>query len=386
MKASVRSWLFLIPILFLAGCGGGSGERVWVGHLSPLSGADKKIGESSRHGVLLAVEEANEDPDTKGAGRHVEVRHADTRGDPATFGAEATRLVAVNKVFALLGGSSSAEIEAIKQIDRPGLLISPAGLADDAQRGPGLFFTGLSPAQQGGALARLAVREKLGRVIVLVNEDTQGHYRALAEAFLHTHREDWANKHPIMQSTLSGPRLFGKEISIAERAQALAKEVSTGTRLDAIFVAGKGSDVVKLRAAMGAAKTPVLFAGNEGSLRELLQEPATRDGVYLATAFAADADAGAVQSFVARFKKRFDGREPDVHAALAYDSARILFRALRRSSHLSLDEIQKELSEMSELAALTGPLTFDKNGQARRTAFVARIDGGKPKTVGSFRD
>src|SRR5438552_2366851 len=100
------TWIRRLAVLALLlpgpGCGGKvDPPPVVVGHMSPLSGPHKAVGASARRGILLAVEEANRDPEDKGAGRRVEVLHTDTQGDPKAFGAQATRLVKVNSVAAL---------------------------------------------------------------------------------------------------------------------------------------------------------------------------------------------------------------------------------------------------------------------------------------------
>src|SRR5947209_9095846 len=97
------------PILLLAlvGCGNPPGtDPIFVGHLAPLSGPDKLIGEHARRGILLAVEEVNQE-DNRIQGRRVNVLHADTRGETDQAKNEAVRLITINKVTALLGGTDT---------------------------------------------------------------------------------------------------------------------------------------------------------------------------------------------------------------------------------------------------------------------------------------
>ena len=77
-----RSSLWLLAPLLLAGCTHGSTtDPIIVGHLAPFSGPDKMRGEHARQGIILAVEELNNDND-KINGRRVEVHHADDQGSP----------------------------------------------------------------------------------------------------------------------------------------------------------------------------------------------------------------------------------------------------------------------------------------------------------------
>src|SRR5262245_48265499 len=94
----IGHWSFLPPLLvaglfaLLTGCGSRANpEPIHVGHVAPLSGADKDIGEQGRKGIQLAVKEANEGE--KVLNRKVAVDHGDTRSDKASVRGVTTRLL-----------------------------------------------------------------------------------------------------------------------------------------------------------------------------------------------------------------------------------------------------------------------------------------------------
>src|SRR5262245_31581566 len=93
---TLRRWsLWLLAPLLLAGCSHGAGtEPIIVGHLAPFTGPDKVRGEHARQGIILAVEEVNNDNE-KINGRSVEVHHADDQGSPSAAGDQTVRLVTV---------------------------------------------------------------------------------------------------------------------------------------------------------------------------------------------------------------------------------------------------------------------------------------------------
>jgi branched-chain amino acid transport system substrate-binding protein len=383
MAISGRNWLVGATLFVLVGCGGeGEMAPVWIGHLSPLSGPDRASGESARRGIVLAVEEANKHPDDQGAGRPVRVLHADTHGDSRAFGAEATRLVTVNRVVALLGGQRSADVKGFRRLDRPDVfLVTPLGLPGESLSSSRIFFTGLSPADRGRALARFAAEKGFGHVIVLVDEDEQGgQFLALAEAFKDRFPQAWAKEHRKRKPLLAGPRRYGKDNPLRDRALRIRQELTASgqeKQSAAILVAGKPSAVKRLREELGP-RVPILFGGAEGGLHDLQEEAETRSGVYLATAFASDAGTDLVKEFVRKFKSHFGGDLPDVHAALAYDDARLLFRAMRQAKTADVDPVRKELAGLKDFASLTGPLSFDKQQQARRAVFIVGIERGNP--------
>src|SRR5690348_5164517 len=96
-RISVRLAALLVT---LAGCQRPNDtEPLVFGHPVPQTGPDQAAGLLELEAVSLAVKEAN---DT--GGRHVVVLHADTGDRPDAFLAQATRLLAFNRVSGLIGG------------------------------------------------------------------------------------------------------------------------------------------------------------------------------------------------------------------------------------------------------------------------------------------
>ena len=108
--------VFFTSILLIAssGCHRKSApEIIYVGHVASFRGPDKLNGEHARQGILLALEEAQGSEGTINENKRVEVIHVDTGGDLKAVEPAAVRLVAVNRVVALLGGTDWAQVEAM---------------------------------------------------------------------------------------------------------------------------------------------------------------------------------------------------------------------------------------------------------------------------------
>src|SRR5207302_5752618 len=108
-----RIVLALTVALTPAGCSGPAEQPpLIVGHVA--AGPEDGPGASAARGIRLAVMEANKSPDKDGAGRTVKVIHTDTLGKLDAFEAEAVRLANVNRVAALLGGTTAEEVERVE--------------------------------------------------------------------------------------------------------------------------------------------------------------------------------------------------------------------------------------------------------------------------------
>ncbi len=376
-----RVGLVLLVAVALAGCGPKNvGDPVYFAHLSPRSGPDKTVGEHAEHGIRLAVEEANQAADQV-AGHRVAVLHGDTRGDAEVAQSEAVRLVTINRVAGLLGGTGAAEAEPLvriaQQYNLP--LVTPAGLPKRLIT-PYVFSLGMSPVEQGRALARFAGEEPLQmrRVAVLTNS-REAISAGVAAAFVEEFRK-------------------GKERSATEwtyqedkEVPALAKSV-VRDKPGAVLLAAAARDtpqlIRELRKAGLDAKVPVLFAGAEatGQSGSMLPLPLDVDfggAAYLATPFSAGAKTARLDAFVQKYQERF-GSPPDIHAVQGYDAARFLFEGCRQAKSFQGSKTREELAKLTPFESLTGPLSFDGDQAPRRTIYLVRITGSKQELVRSY--
>lgn len=360
-----RTLALLLATLCLSGCTHRtSSEPILIGHVVALSGPNKAAGEHAKQGVALAVEEVNQD-ENRIAGRMVEVLHADTRGEPEMVQNEAVRLITVNRVTALLGGGDPEQAERLARTAQPYAI--PVVLASGLVASGGnenVFALGLTPAYQGQVLAQVAAHQlKTTRVAVLA--DSRPASTALVAAF--------GTEFPSGKDVLVKERSYKSDAEFAGLVAPLKEE-----RMGAILFAGPARDFLKLRTQLRSAglEVPILFGGEEGSLSLLQQEPATKQAVYLVTAFTADAGPAAGQAFTKKYRERF-GQEPDVHAALAYDAARFLFEGMRQTNSAEGVKVRKTLAGLESFEGVTGPVALEKGQVARRPVYVVRLADGK---------
>jgi ABC-type branched-subunit amino acid transport system substrate-binding protein len=351
------------------GCGPrGSGTPVWLAHIATLSGPDKQAGESAARGIRLAVKEFNDNE--QALGHPLKVIHSDTHGKLEAFEAEATRLVAVNRISFLLGGSTPAEVE---QLDHArATVLTPCG-ARPRGVSDAVYFTGLTPLQQGKALARFIAQESRVESALLVEDDRGEEASLVAEALV---RELPLAAAKDGKATALDRLRLAKDVKPGEFAKQLDERLKESAAKVIVF-AGRAEDLQRL----GAVARPVLFAGAEGVASTVQQQRHDFKEVYWVTAFVSDADTSRAKEFRARFKSAFQ-EEADVHAALAYENLRLLYEAMvRTKDSLSVQRIREELGQTKDYAGLTGPLSFTPERQLRRQAFVVRWEAGAAKTV-----
>jgi branched-chain amino acid transport system substrate-binding protein len=297
---------------------------------------------------------------------HVDVREGQDPEPPAV------RLITVNKVVGLLADLNVAQTDKVAAVAGSyGVpLVTPVGSPGRAL-GNCVFHTGLAPQAAGRALARFAATDlKARRTAVFVDGNDP--------------------KDPDAGLWAAGASAFTREF--LKRGGAIAAERSYRTKDElgqlmaavpppppsANLLAGLAADVGGLE----AARSPILFAGDEGAVHELASAspPAV---VYLATAFAEDDPAPRAREFVARYRQRF-GESPDVHAALAYEGTRLMIEAVRQCQSVEAGKVCEALAKIKDFQSLAGPFRWGEDLWAVRTAIILEIDKGRVKEVRRF--
>lgn len=364
-----------IPGLFLAGlcltgCSSPSQPApIYFGHIATLSGPGRDVGQAAYRGIHLAVIEADKDP-ARGAGRQVKIIHTDTLGKLTAFEAEAVRLSTVNRVSALLGGRTLEEIEMLERARVP--IVSPCGVRPRSGNEM-VFCTGISPEQQGQVLARFAGERFGGKpVLVLADENADGS-ATLGETFARAVQAGRTDKKTKVSAARPPVLRYGKDIALAELVKRVREEKPA-----VVLLAGTVADLRTLCLQLDEKGPAVLFGGEDGSSQPI-REARMKGAVYLVTAFVTEAEEPRAQEFVKKYRETFS-EEPGIHAALAYDNARLLFEATRRTEdNPTVNRLREKLAELKDYPGLTGALSFDKDRQLLRPAYVVRVENGLTK-------
>lgn len=352
-------------------------QPVRLGVLLPLSGEYAVYGEPMRQAMEIACQSVN---DAGGiGGRRLELVVRDSGGDPSRAAAEAVALIEEARVPVILAGGTSAEVLAAAPVaQRYGrLLLSPSAstpLLTDA--GDWVFRNYPSDALEGKVMADFAAYTlHASKVLVIASENpySEGLRTEFVRAFEAGGRQ--------AEVLLFRPA-EGRVADVAAQAAGRAGQVH------ALFLVGYAREVAPLVKALRGASLP---------LRPILAASAVSSSAFLPEAGVAaeglvfprpQFDPAAPQPEVSAFANAFRaaaGQEPDIYAAHAYDSVRLVARAMVDQG-LSPEDVRRGLKELRNVPGVAGPTTFDPQGDVVRPYQICIVSAGVSVPLTKVRD
>jgi branched-chain amino acid transport system substrate-binding protein len=361
MRVGVR--LLLLSGVLSAGCtSGNTPTPILLGHIAPSAGAGQVLGEHARQGIRLAVEDINQS-DAKVLNRPLAVLHPVRSSDaPDTLQPLAIRLITVDHVIGLLGGSNLDEATRIGKAAQPyGMpFLTPVELAQEVPADT-LYSVNCGAAFRGRCFARFA-KEKLNAERVAVIVDTrQPAAVTLVKAFAQVCRDNGMPTEPWE---------YRGSTELNDLASRLKKNQPR-----TVLYAGDATDLGKLQldGKSGDPSRAILFGGDNASLNEL---PADHENVYVALPYVAGVQAN--EPFAKKYQERYK-ELPDVQAALAYDMVQISAEGIRRAGAATAERLNSELSKVNAepYQSLTGPVRFDRDHSAVRPLYIGQVKKGQ---------
>jgi branched-chain amino acid transport system substrate-binding protein len=121
-----------------------------------------------------------------------------------------------------------------------------------------------------------------------------------------------------------------------------------------------------------------IVLGTSAAASELIRAegPAAENLVFPRSSFDPNADSADVRSFVAAFTARY-AAEPDVYAAHAYDTVRVLAAAATLAGSWEAAAIRDALLRIDNYDGVTGRLAFDRNGDVVQYPRLYIVRGGQ---------
>lgn len=362
------SFLPLLLLVLLAPAVHAEKTPIKIGEFGSLSGREAHFGQATHKGITLAVEELN------AAGgvlsRPLVLVTEDNRTVPGESATIARRLVAREKVVALLGEvSSSRSLEAapIAQAARVPMIASVATNPKVTEVGDYIFRVCFIDPFQGRVVAKFARDTiQLHRVAIL-SSNASAYSMGLAKFF----RDDFAahgGTIAVEQKYTEGDKDFRAPLTAIKAADA-----------EAIFMPGYYTEVALAARQARDLGITVPFLGGDGWPAPQLLEIAgsALDGSFYSAHFSPDDQAPRVRTFIAAYQKRWNGETPDAWSALAYDSVYVLADALRRAGSTDNAKLRDALAATRDFDGVTGRTSFDKHRNPSKPAAIIAIRNGR---------
>jgi branched-chain amino acid transport system substrate-binding protein len=343
-------------------------DPIKIGEYASLTGKEASFGQSSHKGLTMAFEEINA---AGGAlGRPIELLSEDNQTKPGESATAVKKLIARDKVVALVGEVSSGrslEAAPIAQASKIPMIAPAATNPKVTQTGNYIFRVCFIDPFQGTVMAKFAKDDlKAGKVAIL-SSVSNAYSVGLAKFFRETFIKG------------GGAVVAEKNFSEGDkdfRAQLTAVKAAG---VDAVFVPGYYTEAALIiRQARDLGLMVPFFGGDGWEAPQLLQiGGAALEGCYYSTHFSPENSDSAVREFVKKFKARWNGETPDAFAALGYDTAYVLTDALKRAGDTNGAKLRDALAATKNFAGVTGLTTIDAHRDASKPAAILAIKGGK---------
>ena len=361
----------IVAILAAAGCARHQAD-IDVGEVASLTGKEAAFGQSSHKGTLLAVEEL----DAAGGvlGRKVALHTEDNGSKPGESATIVKKLIARDKVVAVLGevaSSRSLEMAPICQFEHIPMISPSSTNPKVTQIGSYIFRVCFIDPFQGTAMARFAKDTLNVRRVAVLTSVSSAYSVGLAKYFKQRFSAD-GGEVVLEQKYSEGDKDFKAQLTAIKAAG-----------VDGVFVPGYYTEDALICIQARELGIDIPFFGGDGwEADELIQIGGKAvEGCYYSTHYSPDNLSPTVQSFVRRFRARFDGETPDAMAALGYDSAMVLADAIRRAGTTSGPELRAAIAGTRDYPGVTGSTTIDEERNATKAAVVITVHNGRFKFI-----
>lgn len=349
-------------------------STIRIGEVGSMTGSEATFGMSTHRGILLAVKQVNDSGGING--KKVEVIALDDQGKPEEAATAVTKLITQSNVVAILGevaSSRSLAMAPIAQQHKVPMITPSSTNPKVTEQGDFIFRVCFIDPFQGTVMARFASENLKTKKVAILRDVKNDYSVGLASYFTETFKK--AGGEIVLDQSYSAGDIDFKSQLTAIRAKAP----------EAIFVPGYYTEVglIARQAKELGLKVPLL--GGDGwdspKLAEIGGEAV--NGSFFSNHYSAEDKSPVVQKFIAEFKT-MHGVVPDGLAAMGYDSAIVLFDAMKRAKDAGGTALRDAIAITKDFQAVTGKITLDKNRNPVKSAVVLKVQGADYKYVSTI--
>lgn len=362
----------------LTGCGGGSkgadGDTIKVGGVLEMTGGSASFGISSKNGIDLALKKINE----KGVlgGKKLSLVVADTKSEASEATNAMQKVISQDKVVAVIGPNQSSAVIAAGAINNGSKVvdITPMGTNPDVTVDPKTkkvkpysFRTCFIDPFQGTVMASFASNDLKVKKAAIYIDNTSDYAKGLAQFFKENFIKN-GGQVVIEEAYLQKDTDFKSTLTKIKAAKP-----------DFIYIPGYYQEVgliVKQAREMGIT---VPMAGGDGWDSAKLPEIAGKaalENTFFSSLYSPDDTSDLNKEFVAEYKKAYN-TNPDVFAALAYDSTLLVAKAIEDAGSADPAKIAEAMAKIKGFKGVSGEVTFNEQHNPIKSAVIIEHKDGK---------
>lgn len=345
-------------------------EPIKLGEYASLTGKEAGFGQTSHHGIVLAIEEINAAGGV--LGRPLELAYEDNQTKSGESATAVKKLISRDKVVALIGEVSSGrslEAAPIAQAAKIPMVAPAATNPKVTQTGSYIFRVCFIDPFQGTVMAKFAKEDLKARKVAILSSVSNAYSLGLAKFFKETFIA--AGGAIATEKNFSeGDKDFRAQLTAVKAAGA-----------DAVFVPGYYTEsALIVRQARDLGLTVPFFGGDGWEDEQLLKIGGEAlNGCYYSTHFSAENTDPVVAAFSAKYKARWDGEVPGAFSALGYDAVYVLADAIKRAGTTDGPKLRDALAATKDFPGVSGVTTIDKDRNASKAATIIALKDGKAK-------
>lgn len=365
----------MLVLTALTGCGGekkGSEDTIKIGGNLEMTGGSATYGKSAQNGIKLAIEDAN----AKGGvlGKKIELVVADNKSEAAEAANAMQKLVAQDKVLAVIGPNlsslsiatttitTSAKVMAISPMGtNPGITVDKDGKTKEF-----MFRACFIDPFQGTVMATFAKNQLKVNKVALLIDNSSDYAKGLSQFF----KESFVK---------SGGTIVAEESYLQKDTDFKATLTKIKAQNpDMIYIPGYYQEVgmiIKQAREMGI---EVPMTGGDTWDSAKLPEIAGKDSLnntYFSSLYSPDDDSTLNKDFVAAYQKAYN-EKPDVFAALAYDSALLVINAIKTANGTDTVKIKDAMAATKDFSGVSGNVTFNAQHNPVKSAVIIQYKDG----------
>jgi branched-chain amino acid transport system substrate-binding protein len=370
-----RGLVLSLLLVFLLTGAAMADDTIRIGVFMPLTGANAYGGELELEGLKMASKEAPTVLDKK-----VELFVVDNKSDKVESANATKRLIEKDKVAAIIGTyGSSLAMAGGEAAEKSGIPMLGTSCTNPlvTQGKKYIFRVCFIDPFQGAGAATYAFKDLGLKKAALLVDISNDYSVGLATFF----KRSFAKLGGEVVSELKYQS--GDQDFTAQLTEIISKKP------DMLFIPSyfaEGAIIMKQAKELGA--TFRVMGGDAMDNPKITEIGGAAVEGFVHTTFPYDPSmkemSPIAQKFTDNWKKAFPDKDPNVNAALGYDSYMLLLDAIKRAGKVDPELITKALAETKNFPGVTGNTTINATHDAEKPVGIVTIKDGKKTYVGSI--